>query len=54
MLSLKKYESQMHRVFFRKGVIGDWRSHFTPQQNAEFDAVYAEKMKGSGLVFDLI
>ena len=40
--------------FFRKGVVGDWRSHFTPEQNAEFDAVYAEKMKGSGLDFDLI
>ena len=40
--------------FFRKGVVGDWRSHFTPEQNAEFDAVYAEKMKGSGLDFDLV
>ena len=40
--------------FFRKGVVGDWRSHFTPQQNVEFDTVYAEKMKGSGLEFDLI
>ena len=40
--------------FFRKGVVGDWRNHFTPEQNAEFDAVYAEKMKGSGLDFDLI
>ena len=41
-------------AFFRKGVVGDWRSHFTPQQNVEFDTVYAEKMKGSGLDFDLI
>ena len=40
--------------FFRKGVVGDWRNHFTPEQNAEFDAVYAEKMKGSGLDFDQI
>ena len=38
--------------FFRKGIVGDWRSHFTLEQNAEFDAVYAEKMKGSGMDFD--
>jgi len=41
-------------AFFRKGVVGDWRGHFTPEQNVKFDAVYAEKMKGSGLDFDLI
>ena len=40
-------------AFFRKGVVGDWRGHFTPEQNVKFDAVYAEKMKGSGLDFDL-
>ena len=38
--------------FFRKGVVGDWRSQFTSEQNAEFDAVFAEKMKGSRLDFD--
>jgi len=42
------------QLFFRKGVVGDWRGHFTPDQNVKFDAVYAEKMKGSGLDFDLI
>ena len=39
--------------FWRKGIVGDWRNHFTPEQNAEFDAIYAEMMKGSGLDFDL-
>ena len=38
--------------FLRKGIVGDWKNHFTPEQNAEFDAIYAEKMKDSGLDFD--
>ena len=48
----KKIEKPDAPGFFRNGVFGDWKNHFTPEQNAEFDAVYAEKMKGSEL--DLI
>ena len=51
---IKKVRKPDAQGFFRKGVVGDWRSHFTPEQNTEFDAVYAEKMKGSELDFDLI
>ncbi len=40
------------RPFMRKGIVGDWRNHFTAEQNAEFDAVYSERMKDSGLEFD--
>ncbi len=36
----------------RKGIIGDWRNVFSPEQSAMMDAVVEEKMKGSGLVFD--
>ena len=38
--------------FMRKGIVGDWRNHFTAEQNAAFDALYAERMKGSGLDFE--
>ena len=38
--------------FLHKGIVGDWKNHFTSEQNAEFDAIYAEKMKGSRLDFD--
>lgn len=36
----------------RKGIVGDWRNHFTPEQNQRFDALYLEKMAGTGLQFD--
>ena len=38
--------------FLRKGTVGDWRNHFTPQQSEEFDGLYSKRMKGSGLDFD--
>ena len=39
--------------FLRKGIVGDWKNHFTPEQNAEFDVIYAEKIKDSGLDFEI-
>lgn len=37
---------------FRKGDIGDWRNHFSPEQSQRLDALFMEKMKGTGLRFD--
>ena len=37
---------------FRKGDIGDWRNHFSPEQSQQMDALFLEKMKDSGLAFD--
>ncbi len=38
--------------FMRKGIIGDWRNVFSPEQSAMMDALVEEKLAGSGLVFD--
>ena len=37
----------------RKGVTGDWRAHFGPTLSAEFDALFAREMAGSGLAYEL-
>ena len=37
--SLQIFEKQ----FMRKGVVGDWRNHFTAGQSAKMDALVAEK-----------
>ncbi|XP_019642970.1 PREDICTED: sulfotransferase family cytosolic 1B member 1-like [Branchiostoma belcheri] len=40
------------RVMARKGIVGDWKNHFTDEQNQAFDALYEEKLKGTGLDFE--
>ena len=37
---------------FRKGDIGDWRNHFSPEQSQQMDDIFMKKMKGSDLHFD--
>lgn len=37
---------------FRKGDIGDWRNQFSEEQSQKLDAVFMEKMNGTGLRFD--
>jgi hypothetical protein len=49
--------SNLHEIaelggFFRKGQIGSWKERFTVAQNELFDALYAVRMKDSGLEFE--
>jgi hypothetical protein len=48
--------SNLHEIaelggFFRKGQIGSWKERFTVAQNELFDALYAARMKDTGLEF---
>ena len=49
---VRKYRRPSGADFMRKGEVGDWKNYFTPEQIARLDAVYEEKMKGSGLDFE--
>ncbi|XP_022100034.1 sulfotransferase 1A1-like [Acanthaster planci] len=47
---LRHDESQ--GAFMRKGVVGNWKSHFTVAQNEVMDAHIEEKLRGTDLTFD--
>ncbi|XP_078681021.1 sulfotransferase 1C2-like isoform X2 [Branchiostoma floridae x Branchiostoma belcheri] len=36
----------------RKGVVGDWKNHFSAKESDKFDQKYRKRMEGSGLEFD--
>ena len=38
--------------FMRKGIVGDWQEHFNDEQNAHIDAIYEQRIKGTGLLFE--
>ena len=37
--------------FIRKGVVGDWRNHFSEEQSTRMDREYTARMTGTGLDF---
>jgi len=40
-----------HESYFRKGVVGDWANHLTPEMAKRLDAIFEEKFNGSGFTF---
>ncbi|KAH0626569.1 hypothetical protein JD844_001631 [Phrynosoma platyrhinos] len=37
--------------FMRKGMVGDWKEHFTVAQSEQMDDIFAQKLQSSGLTF---
>lgn len=40
-------------LFIRKGVIGDWKDHFTPELAAEADEWIRKNLEGTDLIFPI-
>ena len=38
--------------FLRKGMVGDWKNHFSPEVNENFETVFLAKAREHGLEFD--
>ncbi|XP_044070972.1 sulfotransferase 6B1 [Siniperca chuatsi] len=43
----------MGNVIFRKGEVGDWKNHFTPEQSQEMDDVFNKHLAGTRLAAKL-
>nr|AAO64982.1 SULT2 sulfotransferase [Danio rerio] len=41
----EEFMDQKKSEFLRKGIVGDWKNHFSTAQEQKFNAVYQEKMK---------
>lgn len=37
----------MGNVIFRKGLVGDWKNHFSPQQSQEMDEAFKKHLEGT-------
>ena len=51
-ISYKSESEEKTSPYLRKGVVGDWKSYFTPELNERFEKEVLEKIKGTGLELD--
>ncbi|ESQ54645.1 hypothetical protein EUTSA_v10026528mg [Eutrema salsugineum] len=40
-----------YKNHFRKGIVGDWKNHLTPEMGNKIDMIMEERLKDSGLKF---
>lgn len=48
----KRHHKEKATAFMRKGIVGDWKNFLTAEQSAQMDALCAERLKDTGLVFE--
>ena len=56
MKNLKSYllcGTEAGAKFLRKGLVGDWKNYFTPEQSERFDKELLAKLDGTGLEFEM-
>ena len=51
-ISYKSESEEKTSPYLPKGVVGGWKSYFTPELNERFEKEVLEKIKGTGLEFD--
>ena len=50
--SYKIMDKEQSSSLLRKGVVGGWKTYFTPELNERFEKEVLEKLKGTVLEFD--
>ncbi|XP_078689673.1 sulfotransferase 6B1-like [Branchiostoma floridae x Branchiostoma belcheri] len=50
--SMNKTVGQKNGLWTRKGVIGDWKNHFSDEQSRAFDDQYRDRLSNTGLEFE--
>lgn len=46
----KLSSGEENKVFFRRGVVGDWKNYLDDEMAEKFDRITEEKFRGSGLM----
>ncbi|PON79771.1 Sulfotransferase domain containing protein [Parasponia andersonii] len=47
----KLWSGEENKAFFRRGEVGDWMNHLTPEMAEKLDSLVEQKLHGSGLKF---
>ncbi|KAK1568646.1 hypothetical protein Q3G72_027083 [Acer saccharum] len=42
-----------NKLFFRRGIVGDWKNYFTNEMKKKLDEISCMKLEGSGLDFEM-
>jgi hypothetical protein len=46
------FQQTAELCFIRKGEVGDWKNHMTPEMTSRFDVWTEKNIRGTGLSFD--